>query len=181
MSKPAVIQPQNQHIATISNEKFLKSYNLINCLKVYKNLQVVEDCFKSKSPSLASIKRDKGIEFTEAFLMAWLLNLNDILNLKRPMTETQIMLCVSEILNIHPYLKIADLTLLFKRIMSGEFGEFYESLSIPKVLTFFREYSEERMNRAYEINNQKHQEHKANDPFEISKNIKRIWRGTPSK
>lgn len=92
------------------------------------------------------------------------------------MSEAQITLCVSEILSNFNYLKIADLTLLFKRIMAGEFGEFYESLSIPKVLTFFRDYSEKRMNRAYEINNSKHKEFKSQDPFDVSKNIKRNWK-----
>ncbi|CAL2084895.1 hypothetical protein [Tenacibaculum sp. 190524A02b] len=150
-------------------------------MKVYKNLVIVDDCFISNSPSLAAIQREKGEGFTEAFLAAWLINLNEILNLNKPMTESQIVLCVSEVLSNYKSLKIADLTLLFKRIMSGEFGEFYESISIPKVLTFFRKYNEERMNRAFELNNAKHQEYKSGDPLNISKNIKRIWRGTPSK
>ncbi|AUC13672.1 hypothetical protein BTO06_00270 [Tenacibaculum sp. SZ-18] len=141
---------------------------------------IIDECFSSKSPSLATIIREKGHQFSEGFLSAWLINLNEILNLNKPMTETQIILCVSEILSNYNSLKIADLTLLFKRIMAGEFGEFYESISIPKVLTFFRTYNEERMNRAYEINNAKHLEHKSNDPMNISKNVKRIWKGTPS-
>ncbi|CAA0193344.1 hypothetical protein [Tenacibaculum maritimum] len=158
----------------------MKSYSLDNCLRVYKNLVIIDDCFKSKSPSLAAIKREKGESFTEGFMAAWLINLNEILNLNKPMSELQIILCVSEILNNYSSLKIADLTLLFKRIMSGEFGEFYESISIPKVLTFFKLYNEERMNRAYEINSVKHQEYKSGDPMNISKNIKRIWKGTQS-
>lgn len=159
----------------------MKNYNLNNCLKVYRNLVIIDDCFKSKSPSLAAIKREKGEDFIEAFIASWLINLNEILNLNKPMTEAQIILCVAEILSNYSSLKIADLTLLFKRIMSGDFGEFYESISIPKVLTFFKKYNEERMNRAYEINNAKHQEYKSGDPLNISKNIKRIWKGTPSK
>lgn len=142
---------------------------------------IVDDCFESKSPSLAAIQREKGEPFTEAFMAAWLMNLNEILNLNKPMTESQIILCVAEIMNNYASLKIADLTLLFKRIMAGEFGEFYESISIPKVLTFFRKYTEERMNRAFEINNAKHQKYKSGDPMNISKNIKRIWKETPSK
>lgn len=31
------------------------------------------------------------------------------------------------------------------------------------------------------MNLSKHNESKNNDPFDISKNIKRIWKGTPSK
>lgn len=148
---------------------------------MYRNLVVVDDCLMSKSPSLALVCREKGVEFTQAFLSAWLIHLNEILNLNKPMTEAQIVLCVSEVISRYGYMKIADLTLLFKRIMSGEFGEFYESISIPKVLTFFRIYNEERLNRAFEVNNRKHQEYKSNDPLNISRNIKRIWRGAPSR
>jgi len=149
-------------------------------LKVYRSLNLVEECLKSKSPTLARTKREKGLEFTEAFLQAWLINLNEILNLNKPMTETQIILCTQEVLNNYSAMNVSDLTLLFKRIMRGEFGEFYESLSIPKVLTFFRDYYEERLKTAAGISLQNHLEQKSNDPLDISKNIKRIWNGTPS-
>lgn len=165
----------------ISKKKFLESYSLDNCLGVYKKLSTVDECMESKSPSIGTIIRERGKEFCEGFLLAWILNLNEILNLRRPMTDNQIKLCVKEIMNTYPSLKIADLTLLFKRIMAGEFGEFYESLSIPKVLTFFRDYNDERMNKAEEINMAKHNDMKVGDPFDISKNIRRIWNGTPSK
>ena len=176
------ITKTKQSIATISNEEFLKNYNLNNCLKVYKNLHLIEECLISQSPTLGTISREKGNEFTEAFLTAWLINLNEILNLNKPMTETQIIICVSEIMNDCYGMNIAELTLLFKRIMRGEFGEFYESLSISKVLTFFREYYEARLNKSFEINHVKHLDIKAEESLlDVSKNIKRIWKGTPSK
>ena len=181
MSKNNKIEVKKSSIATISNEKFLSVYNLENCLQVYKNLNIVDQCLESKSPTLAAIKRDKSENFCIGFIQAWLVNLNEILNLNKPMTVTQINLCSVTVLNDYYFFKVADLTLMFKRIIAGEYGEFYERLSIPKVLTFFRQYSEERMNRAEEINTAFHQEQKIGDPMNISKNIKRIWNGTPSK
>lgn len=142
---------------------------------------MVDDCFKSKSPSIAVIQREKGAEFTEGLLGVWLMNLNEILNLNKPMTEAQIVLCVAEIMSNYPMLKIIDLTLLFKRIMAGEFGEFYESLSIPKVLTFFKSYSEDRMNRAAYLSQEEHKDRKSNDAMNISNNWKRRLQGVPKK
>ena len=83
-----------------------------------------------------------------------------MLNLNKPMSETQIRLCTTMILEEFYALKISDLTILFKRIIAGEYGEFYERLSIDKVLTFFRKYFIERCNLAEENNNRIHQEFK---------------------
>lgn len=143
---------------------------------MYRNLKHIDQCLVSASPSLGAIRREIGVEFSEAFLQAWLININEILNLNKPMTESQIAICTSEIINSYPSLKIADLTLLCKRILAGEFGEFYESLSTPKVLTFFRNYNEDRMNLAYEKNLRDHLDLKAGDPLNVSNNVKRNWK-----
>ena len=60
-------------------------------------------------------------------------------------------------------LKMSDLTLLFKRIISGQYGEFYERLSIDKVLTFFRNYLEERFEIAIDQSSRDHRDVKQNE------------------
>ena len=110
----------------------------------------VEDAISSKAPSIASFQREQGREFTEGLITFWLLYLNQILNLNKPMSEDQIKLCSGMVVEEFYMLKVSDLTLLFKRIISGEYGEFYERLSIDKILTFFRTYLEERFNSAEE-------------------------------
>ena len=52
------------------------------------------------------------------------------------------------------------LQLLFRKILSGEYGELYESLNPPKILTFFRNYLNERMNVGAEMSIRKHLEYK---------------------
>jgi len=111
-------------------------------------VSTVEDAISSKAPSIASFQREQGREFTEGLITFWLLYLNQILNLNKPMSEDQIKLCSGMVVEEFYMLKVSDLTLLFKRIISGEYGEFYERLSIDKILTFFRTYLEERFNSA---------------------------------
>ena len=82
------------------------------------------------------------------------------------MSEDQINLCSSMIVEEFYMLKMSDLTLLFKKIISGQYGEFYERLSIDKVLTFFREYLEERLNLAADNSLRNH-----SDEIYKSKNI----------
>jgi len=94
------------------------------------------------------------------------------------MTEEQIEMCAAEIVNEYFALKMSDLTLLFKRIISGVYGEFYESLSISKVLTFFREYYEERLTIGAEMSQREHFNFKSDDTFNYSRNVKRILNGT---
>ncbi len=73
------------------------------------------------------------------------------------MSEEQINLCSGMVVEEFYMLKISDLTLLFKRIISGQYGEFYERLSIDKILTFFRTYLEERYTLAEEASAREHE------------------------
>ena len=81
-----------------------------------------------------------------------------MLNLSRPMSEEQIRLCSSQIMNDYGYLKLTELSFIFKRILSGEYGEFYERLGIDKVLSFFRQYDQERFTFIDEQRQREHSE-----------------------
>ena len=52
------------------------------------------------------------------------------------MTESQITFSAQLIVDEFFNLKISDLTLLFRKILSGQYGELYESLNPPKILGF---------------------------------------------
>jgi len=106
-----------------------------------------------------------------------LVHLNAILNLKRPMPDEAIEMCAIDIVKEFYAIKISDLSFLFKRIYTGYYGEFYESLSIPKVMTFFREYFDERCDIAERNTLSKHNELKSDQTFNYSKNIQRIIQG----
>ena len=96
------------------------------------------DCFKSKAPTIGKMQRTQGREsFTNAYMMAWLVYLNEVLSLNKQMSEEQIRLCAQMILDDYYMLNVADLTLLFKRVLKGDYGEFYERLSIDKIQKIF--------------------------------------------
>jgi len=127
------------------------------------------------SGTLARIQREHGREFAEGWLTAWLVSLNRMLSLKRPLTEEQIELAAFEICEEFYCLKITDLTFLSRRIINGEYGEFYESLSISKIVSFFREYFNERCETAAQESQTAHLEDKAlQDNLNVSRNTKRI-------
>jgi hypothetical protein len=123
----------------------------------------VTDAINSPSHSLGKIQREQSKKFTEGLVLVWLMYLNEILNLNKPMSEEQMKLASVLICEEFYMLKMSDLTLLFKRIISGQYGEFYERLSIDKVLTFFRNYLEERFEIAIDQSSRDHRDVKQNE------------------
>ena len=123
----------------------------------------VTDAINSPSHSLGKIQREQSKKFTEGLVLVWLMYLNEILNLNKPMSEEQMKLAATLICEEFYMLKMSDLTLLFKRIISGQYGEFYERLSIDKVLTFFRNYLEERFEIAIDQSSRDHRDVKQNE------------------
>ena len=140
-------------------------------------LTTLSTAINSAAPTLAALQREKGKDFAIGLTMGWLVYLNDILNLNKPMTEDQIDLCATEVIEHYGSLKMSDLTYLFRKIISGQYGEFYESLTIQKVLTFFRQYFDERCEVAEQESIRSHADFASNDEFNYSKNLRRIWSG----
>lgn len=91
------------------------------------------------------------------------------------MHDEQIIMCSTEIVNEFYMLNFADLTILIKRIITGKYGKFYESISIADVLTFFRSYLDERFDIAEQDSIAKHNNIASDQTFNQSKNPRRIW------
>lgn len=127
-----------------------------------KNMTVLQ-ASKADSLTLNKMIRENGADFTEGVLQGWILYLNEMLNLKRPMTEEQIELSTDLIFEEYGSLKFTDLSLLFKKIISGKFGGFYESLSIDKLLTFFQDYFDQRLEANAENSKLIHETQKQNE------------------
>ena len=136
----------------------LEKYHPKNCLANLNKVATVDDAMNTSTPSIAFLQRAKGKEFSEGLITFWLIYLNNILNLNKPMSEDQITLCAKMIVEEYYMLKISDLTLIFKRIISGQYGEFYERLSIDKVMTFFRTYLDERFSQAADASLRNHED-----------------------
>ena len=139
-----VIVRQNQALATISNEEFLRVYSPNNCLMHSVTIKGVSDALSRNTVSLVEIKKGKGQAFLRSYIALWLIELNELLNLKNPLSEAQITLCTEQIITDYSFLKLSELSLIFKRIVSGEFGELYERISMPKLMSIFRKYDQER-------------------------------------
>ena len=106
----------------------------------------------------------------EAYIKLWLVNLNDFLNLKHPMTEEQIDFIAETIAEDFRQTSIGDINIIFKNAKKGVYGEFYERLSAPKVVSWFKKYYEDRVQMCAEMSRMAHDRLTA----DVKKNNNRI-------
>ena len=125
---------------------FKQSVQYVN----YKHVKTLKTAYSDKSDSLAVINKKVGKETSLLILETWIVNLNDFLNISRKMTPEQIKETADMIYDEFYYLKISDISLIFKRIKTGFYGEFYESIDWMKFLKMFADYSQERVNMIIE-------------------------------
>ena len=158
------MQVSKQKLVEIySQDELIKQYAPNNFMPNAWKLVSIKDAINSNSYSLGKLQREHSRKFTESIISNWLIYLNETLNLNNDMSIEQIRLASVLICEEFYMLKMSDLTLLFKRIISGQYGEFYERLSIDKVLTFFRNYLEERFEIAIDQSSRDHRDVKQNE------------------
>lgn len=101
-----------------------------------------------KYPAIPSLRAKFGAEKVEAVIKLHLIDLCENVNLKRPLRDAQVDNIAREIVSEYYYLTIADVHVIFRNAKTGVYGEFYESLDMPKVMTWFREYFKDRCSLA---------------------------------
>lgn len=99
---------------------------------------------REQFPSLAVLKKDFGAQKVETVIKLYLVELCELVNLKRPLREKQIDAIAMEVVSAYYSLTIADVHVIFRKARNGEFGELYESLDMPKVMKWFADYFAER-------------------------------------
>lgn len=109
---------------------------------------LVAESNRDKYPSLAVLRRDNGTKKIEAIIKLYLIDLCENVNLTRPLRDTQIENIAREIVAEYYNLTIADVHVIFRKAKTGEYGDFFGSLDMPKVMSWFREYFADRCSLA---------------------------------
>jgi hypothetical protein len=121
-----------------TSEAFSQIYNPSELSRILSKVNTIEDALLIKTPSLGSVKRAYGEKKLEAYLKIWIIGFNQAINVKRPLNEPQIDEIAFLIGSQHPNITIADLNLIFKNAKLGNYGEIYDTLSMDKILGWFR-------------------------------------------
>ena len=130
--------------ADICDEWISRCNTPVKARKELEKVTTLDGAMKLMSPSLYTISKLKGEEAVLKYIKLWLVDLQGNLNLKVKMSEAMIDLASEAIFTQYGVLTIADLKNVVTEALMGSYGEFYESLSVPKVLSWFAEYFERR-------------------------------------
>ena len=141
---------------TTTLPQLLTTYSPSECMRSLSKCNTLTKAIQSNTHTLSAMVRDHGPQKIEAYIKLWLIDLNESLDLRRPLKQSQIDQITFFIVNEHRNFNIADINLIFTNAKTGKYGEFYESLSMAKVLSWFNEYSESRSDAAGELSYQNH-------------------------
>lgn len=98
-------------------------------------------------PSIAVLRKEYGEARIESIIKLYLIDLCENVNLKRPLRDRQVDNIAREIVSEFYSLTIADVYVIFRQAKTGQYGEFYDSLDMPKVIGWFRQYFADRCQR----------------------------------
>lgn len=119
-------------------------------------IKSIEDAIESEAPSLVRISKAIGNVSVEAYVKVWLIDLNNSINTKRGLKESQIDEIAFKVVNKYRTLTVPDLHLIFGKAKEGGYGAFYDTLSMEKVIPWFEEYFEEKCQVGARIAQRKH-------------------------
>ena len=157
---------ENNKIAKIiPKEEFVVKYSPKSCMKRYSGIQSIRLALKENVGSLSQIKKGYGEEFQINFLLLWLADLNESVGVKNKLSADMMEQCAIFIIEDYYYFKISDINLIFTRAKKGFYGNFYESISIPKIIEWFSSYAAERSEIAYNTNLNEHKVDKNKNPL----------------
>jgi len=104
----------------------------------------VAESDRDRYPSLAVLRRDYGDKKIAAIIKLYLIDLCENVNLTRPLRDAQVENIAREIVAEYYSMTIADVYVIFRKAKTGEYGDFFGSLDMPKVMSWFREYFADR-------------------------------------
>lgn len=125
-----------------------------------KGITTVLQAVDSGERTLISMRKETGEEKTLALLKLHLLELNELLNLSRPMGEVLIDRIADNIMTQYWYLNMADIHLVLDRGASGWYGQVL-MCNQSTVMRWFAEYADERFSRIEDRNLAEHDKIKA--------------------
>ena len=137
-------------------QKDLVTFSPSNCNKNSNKIRTVKDAIKLPSKSLSDFFRAYGRDWVIGYVSAWVIDLNDDSNVKTKMTDSQMEFTATRIVDEYR-LKVTDLTLFFRSVKEGKYGEYYENLSREKIMGWLGKYFDERCEYAQMMSQSNHE------------------------
>ncbi|GFR84417.1 hypothetical protein ElyMa_002416800 [Elysia marginata] len=174
-------KPEKKERAPATESKYLEIYSpkYMGASSVLsKALHPADVLHLQEVPSIGLMIQRMGNKKVAAVLKLHLLQMNDLLDLNKPLSGAQIDYVAEQVLVQHKTLTMVDIHLVCKRALNGVYGEFYERLNPPKVLKWFADYFEERCRAAVQMRETAHVQFKESPHDERSSEVMSVkeWR-----
>ena len=131
-------------------------YNPNQARRKLVNIKNIQTAVLTQTPKISLIAKTYGDNKAENYIKIWLLDLNQSLDVKNPLSGKQIDDIAFYMVNDFRNISIADLFVIFSDVKKGVYGSMYESLSTDKVLGWVGKYNAERDIICAENSYQKH-------------------------
>lgn len=141
------LQKDRQHISKIKNHfktqaEFVLNFNHLTLEQRYSDVRTVDKAYQTKYVTLKELTIIYKEETPKMLIESWIMQLSMLLDL--PISKEQISELSWLIYDDNHYLNIAEMTLLFKRIKKGYYGQFFGRIDPTELLRWCREYRNER-------------------------------------
>lgn len=114
-------------------------------------IKTIEQSINAKTPIIGEMRKAYGDDVTLNFLALWIADLQFFLNVNRGMEDVHIDQTCEIIMDDYRNISMSDLNIIFTKAKKGGYGQFFENLAMPKILSWFEEYQNERSNLFGEI------------------------------
>lgn len=158
-------------MATITADQFLKDFNLPEVNKICRKINDYSAVLSSGLPTIGSIKKIYGYDFTQAYIEGWIVNLRDFINVGKKMNDNQCYETAYLILETYPFLSIADINLIFKKAKLGKYGSMYDRLDGQMILSWFELHFSERCEAASNLSMREADKYKESQRVASSQSI----------
>lgn len=146
-------------VSEMPYNKFGETWNLVETKMYLRKVSYVMDSIEAKTPSIGLISRLYGTKRIKAYIKMWVIDLVKSTNVKRKPTEGQLDLIAQYIVTDFRNLTISDVYLVFKDVSIGKYGEMFENIDAIKIMGWFTQYAEEKMQAAIMKSENDHSRH----------------------
>lgn len=142
---PATLQ-EGSALSAEQQTQIIQTYMPANHFPTIRKISKAEDAILAGDTCVGLLSKKLDARKVEALIKLYLVRMNELLDLKCPLSEMAIDEIAATLL-VYPYktLSLTDIALVLQQAIRGVYGEMYESLSVPKVIRWFDAYFEERV------------------------------------
>jgi hypothetical protein len=146
----------SNEIIKIDKQAFLTTYTPKNIQTQLARVKSVSEAIKSDKNGVSYYRKNVGQIEIETIIGYLINNFQKSINVNKELNEFQIDELVNEILSSYYFLSITEIAFIFKRAKLGYYKVNTFAISMPDVMQWFAQYTEERIKEYQKIQEQEH-------------------------